>query len=60
MIKIEIKKVDNGYIVKKYGYGDETNVYRDFLEIINWIAWIFNERISHEEVVECLAKLNKT
>jgi len=44
--KIEIEKVDNGYIVKKHVYGtakSEIKVYENFFEMINWIAQLFNE-----------------
>lgn len=51
-IKVEIEKVQNGYILTRDYYAlYETTVYRDFLEVIMRLAFIFDERISEEEAV---------
>ena len=57
LIKVEIEEVNNGYIARKYTVlGDEIRVYKDFLEMINWIALVFNEKTPDEEIVRISTK----
>jgi len=53
VIKVEIEEATNGYIARKYTVvGDEIRVYTDFLEMINWIALVFNEKSPEEKIVK--------
>ena len=55
VLEVEIEKVSNGYIVRKYcddSTDSETRIYKDFSEVINWVAWIFDERRQGEKIVK--------
>lgn len=42
--EVSIKKVNNGYILEGFSIPEETRVYKDFAELINWITILFDER----------------
>jgi len=48
--EVNIKKVENGYILEDLALPPETRVYKDFAELIDWIALLFDERKPTEKI----------
>ena len=48
--EVSIKKVSNGYILDDLALPRETRIYKDFGELITWIAFIFGEIEVGEEI----------
>jgi len=54
--EVNIKKVSNGYILEELSdIQPETRVYRDFADLVNWIAFLFKE-VGVNEKVELIRK----
>ena len=48
--EVSIKKVEDGYILEDLALPPEVRTYKDFGELITWIAFIFGEIGAGEEV----------
>ena len=48
--EVSIKKVSNGYFIDDLVVPEETRVYKDFGELITWLAFLFDEIAVGEEI----------
>ena len=48
--EVSIKKVEDGYILEDLLLPPEIRIYKDFGELVDWVALLFDERKVNEKI----------
>ena len=48
--EVSIKKAENGYILEDLALPPEIRIYKDFGELVDWVALLFDERKVNEKI----------
>ena len=48
--EVSIKKVEDGYILEDLLLPPEVRIYKDFGELVDWVALLFDERKVNEKI----------